>query len=137
MTPKTLTHMAKAYGKMGQIEKGIAITEEAQKAMDISDEFWYRSENYRVKAELMMMREGADRESEKYFFDAIKTARQQQARLFELRATVGLCRLYKKQGKIEEARGMLQEIYGWFTEGFDTKDLQDAKELLDELLSDG
>jgi predicted ATPase len=72
-------------------------------------------------------------EAENYFLKAIEISRQQQAKSLELRATMSLARLWQMQGKREEARKMLAEIYGWFTEGFDTADLQDAKALLDEL----
>ncbi|HEV8713013.1 MAG TPA: hypothetical protein VGX03_09315, partial [Candidatus Binatia bacterium] len=72
-------------------------------------------------------------EAEAYFHKAIKIARQQQAKSLELRATVSLARLWQQQGKQKEAHEVLAEIYGWFTEGFDTKDLQEAKALLEEL----
>ena len=72
-------------------------------------------------------------EAETCFHQAINIARKQQAKSLELRATVSLARLWQQQGKNDEARQLLAEIYGWFTEGFDTKDLQEAKALLDEL----
>jgi predicted ATPase len=75
----------------------------------------------------------AEKEAEACFLKAIEISRQQQAKSLELRATMSLARLWKTQGKQKEARKMLAEIYGWFTEGFDTKDLQEAKALLDEL----
>src|SRR5262249_23502127 len=75
----------------------------------------------------------AEAEAEACFHKAIEIARQQQAKSLELRATVSLTRLWQQQGKKEEARQMLAEIYGWFTEGFDTADLQEAKALLEEL----
>jgi predicted ATPase len=84
----------------------------------------YRS--YSTQAEV-------EREAEACFLKAIEIAQRQQAKSLELRATVSLGRLWQQQGKREEARQMLAEIYGWFTEGFDTKDLQDAKALLERL----
>jgi predicted ATPase len=72
-------------------------------------------------------------EVEQNYWQAIEVARQQQARSWELRATLSLCRLWQEQGKQEEARQWLAEIYGWFTEGFDTSDLKEAKALLEEL----
>jgi len=72
-------------------------------------------------------------EAEAYFHKAIEIARKQQAKSLELRAVMSLSRLWQQQGKKEEARQMLAEVYGWFTEGFDTKDLQEAKALLDSL----
>jgi predicted ATPase len=72
-------------------------------------------------------------EVERHYWQAIKVARAQQAKSWELRAVMGLYRLWQKQGKQEEARKLLVEIYGWFTEGFDTPDLKEAKALLEEL----
>jgi predicted ATPase len=81
-----------------------------------------------------MIRDSGDAaEAERCLRTAIDIARQQSARLFELRATVSLARLLKQQGKTEEARKMLVEVYAWFTEGFETADLKDAKTLLEEL----
>ncbi len=80
-----------------------------------------------------MKRPGLDEESEACFREAIAIARRQSARTWELRATTSLGRLLQKQGKREEARQMLAEIYGWFTEGFDTADLKESKALLDSL----
>ena len=74
-----------------------------------------------------------EEEAEACFLKAIEIARRQQAKSLELRATMSLARLWRHQGKGEEARKMLAEIYGWFTEGFDTADLKDAKAMLDEL----
>ena len=75
----------------------------------------------------------AEAEAEACFHKAIEIARRQQAKSLELRATTSLARLWQQQGKQKEAHEMLSEIYGWFTEGFDTKDLQEAKTLLEEL----
>ena len=72
-------------------------------------------------------------QAEKYFHQAIEIARRQQAKSIELRASMSLSHLWQRQGKIEEARSLLSEIYGWFTEGFDTADLKEAKTLLDGL----
>jgi len=74
-----------------------------------------------------------EQEAEGYFLKAIEIARRQQAKSLELRATMSLSRLWQRQGKQKEAHAMLAEIYGWFTEGFETKDLQEAKALLEEL----
>jgi predicted ATPase len=80
-----------------------------------------------------MMRGEAEDLAEESFREAIDIARRQQAKSWELRATTSLSRLLQKQGRIDEARRMLSEIYNWFTEGFDTADLKDAKALLDSL----
>jgi len=82
---------------------------------------------------LKMNKQSVEEEAEECFLKAIEISRQQQAKSLELRATMSLARLWKTQGKREEARKMLTEIYGWFTEGFDTADLKDAKTLLEEL----
>ena len=88
----------------------------------------------RIKGDLILMHHPADAaEAGRCFRTAIDIARHQAAKLFELRATISLARLLKSQGKIEEARQMLSDIYGWFTEGFEFADLKDAKALLDEL----
>jgi predicted ATPase len=77
--------------------------------------------------------QGDETEAERSLHKAIEVARRQQAKSWELRAMVSLCRLLQKQGEREEARQLLSETYGWFTEGFDTPDLKEAKALLDEL----
>jgi predicted ATPase len=96
------------------------------------------AELYRLKGELTLQSKVSSpksqvKEAEECFLKAIKIARKQQAKSLELRTTVSLARLCYQQGKREAAQQMLAEIYGWFTEGFDTKDLQEAKALLDEL----
>jgi predicted ATPase len=88
---------------------------------------------HRIKGELMLARGGLTAAVEPCFETAIAIAREQSAKSFELRATVSLARLLDQQGKRDEARSILGEIYGWFTEGFDTADLKDAKALLDQL----
>jgi hypothetical protein len=94
------------------------------------------AEVYRIKGELLLAQEGlreAAEEAERCFHKAIEVAQKQQAKSLELRATVSLARLWQQQGKHHEARDTLSAIYGWFTEGFETKDLQEAKALLNEL----
>ncbi len=107
--------------------------------MHQTGERYYEAELYRLKGELTLQSKSqwpkpeVEKESEKCFWKAIEIARRQSAKSWELRAVMSLSRLRQRQGKKEEARQMLAEIYGWFTEGFDTKDLQEAKELLEEL----
>ena len=94
----------------------------------------YEAELHRLKGELLLMQNAGDSvEAEHCFQTAIEVARRQGGKSLELRATTSLARLLAKQGRRDEARAMLAEIYGWFTEGFDTADLKDAKRLLDEL----
>jgi predicted ATPase len=101
---------------------------------------FYKAELYRVKGELTLARSrvqslgsSVQKEVEECFRKAIEIARKQEAKSLELRAVMSLARLWQQQGKKEEARQMLAEIYNWFTEGFDTADLKDAKALLEEL----
>jgi len=141
--PFFLTLMAEACGKAGQIEQGLNTLAEAMDTVDKTGERWYEAELYRIKGELLLVREGKNQkakgkneavwEAETCFSKAIDIARRQSAKSLELRAVTSLSRLCQKQGKIEEARQMLAEIYGWFTEGFDTADLIEAKALLEEL----
>jgi len=97
-------------------------------------ERWYESELHRIKGELLLNQSlPAEEQAEVCFQNALEVARSQSAKSLELRATMNQSRLWQKQGKKEEARRHLAEIYGWFTEGFDTADLRAAKALLEEL----
>ncbi len=122
-----------------QVEEGLTAPAEALAAVDRTGEHMYEAELYRLKGELTLAQssvqslESRVEEAEACFHKAIAIARQQQAKSWELRATMNLARLWQQQGKKDEAWQMLAEIYGWFTEGFDTKDLQEAKALLEEL----
>lgn len=131
--PMFYSWLAEAFGKDGQIEEALAMLTEASAAADETGEHCWDAELHRLKGELTLMQGADETEAEACFYQAIEVARRQQARSLELRATVSLCCLCQKQVKTEEARQMLQEIYDWFTEGFDTKDLKEAKALLDEL----
>jgi len=88
---------------------------------------------HRLKGELLLLPGGSESEAEECFNQALEVARRQSTRSLELRTAMSLARLWQKQGKPTEARELLAEIYGWFTEGFDTPDLIDAKSLLEEL----
>ena len=102
--------------------------------MEKNDERWWEAELYRLKGELLLARSTENQtEAEACFHQALDVARHQQARSLELRAAMSLSWLWQQQGKPDEARELLAPIYGWFTEGFDTADLQEAKGLLDEL----
>jgi predicted ATPase len=91
-------------------------------------------EIHRVKGELLLARSANERDAaEAAFGEALSIARALQARVLELRAAVSMARLWRDQGKVSEARELLAPVYGWFTEGFDTRDLKGAKGLLDEL----
>src|SRR5262249_41852975 len=132
----------------GQAEDGLAALAEALEVVDNSGERFYEAELYRLKGQLMLQSKvqgprskvenpqsairNPQSEAEACFLKAIEIAQRQQAKSLELRAVMSLSRLWQ-QGKKKEAHEMLSEIYGWFTEGFDTQDLKNAKALLEEL----
>ena len=116
---------------MGRSHKGLAAVEHGLDGIRGKD--YHEVELRRLRGELLLL-EG-DAEAAQCFRDAIKLARHQGAKSWELRATMSLARLLAKQGRRDEACVMLAEIYDWFTEGFDTADLKEAKALLDELSS--
>jgi DNA-binding SARP family transcriptional activator/predicted ATPase len=124
--------LADAHKKMGQVEKGLDLVAEALAIVRRAGACWYEAELHRLQGELLAM-QGHERKAEASFHQAIEVTHRQSARSWELRATTSLGRLWHKQGKREEARLRLAEIYGWFTEGFDTPDLVDARALLTEL----
>jgi predicted ATPase len=152
-----LALLAEAYGKAGQAEDGLAALAEALTVMDKTEERFYEAELYRLKGELTLQKEARGwrletgptspqasslkpqvsgevaREAKGYFHKAIEIAQRQQAKSLELRAATSLARLWQQQGKREEACKILAEIYGWFTEGFDTVDLKEAKAFLARL----
>jgi predicted ATPase len=109
---------------------------EALTTVQKTGERLYEAELHRLTGELLLTQEGTRQkreEAEQHFDEALAIARRQQAKSLELRAAMSLARLWQRQGKCAAAHQMLAEIYGWFTEGFDTADLQEAKTLLEEL----
>jgi adenylate cyclase len=141
--PAYLAYLAEAYGEQGQMEEGLRVMEEALAELDRIEERYYEAEMYRGKGELTLQSKGlsprpqVEKAAERCFWQAIEIARQQQAKSWELRAATSLARLWQQQGKKVEARQLLADIYGWFTEGFDTADLKEAKALLDALEAHG
>jgi tetratricopeptide (TPR) repeat protein len=130
----TRIFLAEAYGKVGKIKQGLAELDEAQEIIDNNEGMFYDAELYRTRGELLLMQDPADKKSaDKEFRKAINVARQQKSKTLELRGTLSLSKLQQKHGNKEDARKQLSEIYNWFTEGFDTADLMEAKKLLDEL----
>ena len=126
--------LAEAYAKLGRPEEGIAAIAEEMAPMERTGLRFLEAELYRVKGALILLQApGATSTAESAFRQAVAIARRQGAKSWELRATMSLTRLLEAQGKRDEARSMLGEIYGWFTEGFDTADLKNAKALLHEL----
>jgi len=130
--PAFLQQLAEAHGMAGQFEKGLALMEEALDLVERTGERAWEAEIYRGKGELLQL-SGETSEAEGCFRKAIEVARRQEAKSWELRATVSLSRLLQKDGRSAEARQLLSEIYGWFTEGFDTPDLKEARALLKDL----
>ena len=129
---------AEVCRRMGQIEEGLTLVTEALELVINSGRRAFEAELYRLKGELTLQSHGQRpesrvREAEEYFLKATEIARAQQAKSLELRAATSLARLWQQQSKRAEAHKLLSEIYNWFTEGFDTKDLQEAKGLLEEL----
>ena len=132
--PYFLALLAEAYGKVGQTEEGLTVLVEALAIVDSTGERYWEAELHRRKGELVLIQQGLKVEvAEECFRQALDIARRQQAKSLELRSAMSLSRLWQQQGKQEEAHQLLAEIYGWFTEGFDTVDLKEAKVLLEEL----
>jgi adenylate cyclase len=132
--PFTLAMLAQGYARLGRHDQTLTMLDEALERVQRTGERIDEAEMLRLKGELLLMRDGgAAEEADDCFRASLEVARAQQARWWELRTTVSLARLLAKQGHRDEARTMLAEIYNWFTEGFDTADLKEAKALLDEL----
>ncbi|MFQ5927824.1 MAG: hypothetical protein ACE5MH_10375, partial [Terriglobia bacterium] len=125
--------LAEAYERAGQTWKGLAALAEATEVVNNTGERIWEAEVHRLRGELLLKEGGSESEVQGCFRHALDVSRRQEAKSLELRAVMSLGRLWQKQGKKEEARQMLAEIYGWFTEGFDTADLKEAKALLEEL----
>ena len=133
LQPYFLALLAEAYRTTGQVEEGLAVLAEALALVDTRGERHYEAELYRLKGALLLQQASDNpAEAETCFHHALEIARHQQAKSFELRAATSLARLWQQQGKRQEAHDLLAPVYHWFTEGFDTADLQDAKALLDE-----
>lgn len=124
--------LAEAQATAGQTAEGLSTLSEALALVERTGERWCEPELYRLQGKLLL-KQGDEAEAEASFCKAIRVARDHQARSWELRATTSLCHLWHEQGRDEEARQRLAEIYGWFTEGFDTPDMREAKALLEEL----
>jgi predicted ATPase len=109
------------------------VLDEALATIDHTGERWWEAELYRLKGQLLLRQVTPDeQQAEACFHQALTVSRRQQAKSLELRATLSLSRLWQRQGKFAEALQLVTEVYSWFTEGFDTADLQEAKELLEE-----
>jgi predicted ATPase len=135
LRPYHLCLLAEACMKTGRLEDGLNALTEALAAAEEKENLHYEAETYRLKGGLLLKQDDSNRaEAQSCFERAIGIARKQSAKSWELRATMSLARLLASEGKRDKARTMLAEIYGWFTEGFETADLKEAKALLDELI---
>jgi predicted ATPase len=132
--PLRFTHLATAHAEFGHFDDAWRSIGEAIMIVEKTKERWCEAEVHRVAGELALMSPKPDAsKAEAYFERALAVARAQQAKSWELRAAMSMARLWCDQGKREDARNLLAPVYGWFTEGFDTQDLKEAKALLDEL----
>jgi class 3 adenylate cyclase/predicted ATPase len=134
--PWFLSVLTRAHAELGQIDDARYCIGEAMAAIETSRESWYEAELNRVAGKIALkLPEPGSAKAQAYFERALAVARQQQAKSWELRAAMSMARLWRDQGKPQRARELLAPVYGWFTEGFETLDLKEAKKLLDELAS--
>jgi predicted ATPase len=134
MRPYYLALLADVQGTLGKPATGLAVLTEALALAETTGERWHAPELHRLKGALLLQQNADNHaEAEARFHQALEIARSQQAKSLELRATTSLARLWQQQGKRQEAYNLLAPVYGWFTEGFDTADLKDAKALLEAL----
>jgi len=134
--PLWVSHLARAYAELGQFDDAWRSIGEAMTAIETNKERWFEAEVHRFAGEIALKSTEPDAaKAEAYFERALAVARAQQAKSWELRAATSLAQLWRDQGKRGEARDLLASVYGWFTEGFDTLDLKEAKALLDRLAS--
>ena len=132
--PWFLSLLARAYAELGQFDDAWRCVGEAKTAVETTKEKWCEADVHRVAGEIALLSQEPDTaKAQAYFERALSVARKQQAKSWELRAAMSMARLWRDQGKRDEARNLLAPVYGWFTEGFDTRDLKEAKALLDEL----
>jgi predicted ATPase len=129
-----LAHLGLPYAELGDLEDAWHCIGEAMTAAETTKEQWYLAEINRVAGLIALKSPEPDvAKAQEYFERALAVARQQQAKSWELRAAMSLARLWRDQGKPQQARELLAPVYGWFTEGFDTRDLKEAKALLEAL----
>jgi class 3 adenylate cyclase/predicted ATPase len=134
--PIFLSHLSRAHAELGQFDDAWRCIVEAMTAMETTKERWYEAEINRIAGEIALKLVQLDSSrAEAYFERALAVARAQQAKSWELRAAMSMARLWRDQGRQDEARDLLASVYGWFSEGFDTSDLKQAKALLAEMPS--
>jgi class 3 adenylate cyclase/predicted ATPase len=132
--PFLFSYLTTAYAELGQFDDAWRCISEAMAAIETTKEKWWEAEVNRVAGEVAVSERNTTK-ADAYFEHALTIARKQQAKSWELRAAMSMARLWRDQGKREEARDLLAPVYGWFTEGFDTLDLKEAKVLLEQLTS--
>jgi predicted ATPase len=130
--PYYIALLAGACEIAGQIEEAVILVDDALQIVERTGGRWFAAELSRHKGQLLLQ-QGHSEAAEELYRKALSIAREQEAKLWELRAAMSLARLRRDQGRHAEARDLLAPVYGWFTEGFDTADLKKAKALLDEL----
>jgi predicted ATPase len=134
LIPSYLSSLARAYADLGQFDDARRYIDEAMTLVETTKERLFEAEINRDAGDIALMPPEPDAaKAEAYFERAVAVARKQQAKSLELRAAMSMARLLRDQGKPQQARELLAPVYGWFTEGFDTRDLKEAKALLDEL----
>ena len=134
--PWWLSCLTRAYAELGKFDDAWHCIDEAMSTVETTKERRWEAEVNRIAGEIALMSPERDQaKAHSYFERALSVAREQQAKSWELRASLSLARLWRDQGKPQQARELLAPVYGWFTEGFDTRDLKDAKALLEELAS--
>jgi predicted ATPase len=134
--PLYLSNLARAYADLSQFDDAWRYIGDVMTGLETTGERWFEAEVNRIAGEIALMSPKPDSAKAMGYFDlALAVARQQQAKSWELRAAMSMARLWRDQGKRNEARELLAPVYGWFTEGFDTRDLKEAKVLLYELVT--
>jgi predicted ATPase len=132
--PTFLSYLAMAYAELSQFDDAWRCLREAMTAIETTGETWFEADVYRIAGEVALKSSQSNiANAQAHFERALLVARQQQAKSWELRAAMSLARLWRDQGKVQQARDLLGPVYAWFTEGFATRDLKEAKALLDEL----
>jgi predicted ATPase len=130
-----LSYLGRAYADLGQFDEAWRCIDEASSIIKTAEEKIWEAEVNRISGEITMLSRPPDAtKAEQHLTNAFSVARQQQAKSLELRAAISMARLWRDQGKVQQARELLAPVYGWFTEGFDTRDLKEAKALLEELV---
>jgi predicted ATPase len=134
--PLHLSHLARAYAELGQFDDAWRCIGEVMTTIETTNERWFEAEANRIAGQIVSLSPPPNTaKAQTYFECALQIARQQKAKSWELRAATSLARLWRDQGKAQQARELLAPVYGWFTEGFDTRDLKEAKTLLEQLAS--